>query len=574
MARPLCQAQPDHPADERLTELARTGDQAAFATIVQRYQTELLAHARRLVPDGRADDVVQQTFLNAWSALIAGAEVSHLRGWLHTIVRNAASRTQRPIEAQLPDEAAAGESLEELVQRRASIRATLSGLSALPMRQREALVSTALHGVPRARVASRMGLSEGAVRQLVHRARSTLRQAATAVLPYPLVRAFGRAGPDATGPATDAVVGAGAGSAGAVLVKLGAVVAAGALATGVSVHEISAGSGHHRPALPGRAVPAQAPARPAPEPQRRLLSADQPIGRGIAPASPSGPRLPADDERDGSRHTERGGDRDRGRAHHGDHGHSFGGRGDRGGDGDGAGGPGPGGPSGPGSTGDGSRGSAGADGEPGRPGSGVGGTPRSAPSQPDSGSPGGSGSSGGDGSSGPGSSGRGPSGGGSPGGGSSGGGPPAAAAPLAAAPLAAAPLGGGSSGGGSSGGGSSGGGGSSSGGGPGRPDHQPVSEPQSSGSGSGPGGGAGPGGGGQGASDSADGNPPGAVAAADADPDAPASDGGSGPAVSPTAEGTTPSSGSSGSSSSGSSGSSESSGSGSSGSSGRSDPSD
>jgi RNA polymerase sigma-70 factor (ECF subfamily) len=95
MASPLSGAEVDHSSDERLTELARLGDQAAFAMIVQRYQTELLAHARRLVPDGRADDVVQQAFLNAWSALSAECEVSHLRGWLHTIVRNAATRAQR-----------------------------------------------------------------------------------------------------------------------------------------------------------------------------------------------------------------------------------------------------------------------------------------------------------------------------------------------------------------------------------------------------------------------------------------------------------------------------------------------
>ena len=92
MASPMSGAGVDRPPDERLTELARAGDQAAFAAIVERYQTELLAHARRLVPDGRADDVVQQAFLNAWSALSAGSEVSHLRGWLHTIVRHAASR--------------------------------------------------------------------------------------------------------------------------------------------------------------------------------------------------------------------------------------------------------------------------------------------------------------------------------------------------------------------------------------------------------------------------------------------------------------------------------------------------
>src|ERR1700744_1032419 len=122
MASPMSGAGADRRADERLTELARAGDQAAFAAIVERYQAELLAHGRRLVPDGRADDVVQQAFLNALSALSAGSEVSHLRGWLHTIVRHAADRTQRPIEAPLPDEAGGGGSLGGLGERRAEGR--------------------------------------------------------------------------------------------------------------------------------------------------------------------------------------------------------------------------------------------------------------------------------------------------------------------------------------------------------------------------------------------------------------------------------------------------------------------
>src|SRR6202000_1040121 len=66
MANPMRGAVLGDLPDERLTELARGGDQAAFAAIVRRYQTELLRHARRLVTDGRADDVVQQEFLHAW----------------------------------------------------------------------------------------------------------------------------------------------------------------------------------------------------------------------------------------------------------------------------------------------------------------------------------------------------------------------------------------------------------------------------------------------------------------------------------------------------------------------------
>ena len=36
-----------------------------------------------------AEDIVQQAFLGALAALRSGAEVRHLRGWLHQILRNA-----------------------------------------------------------------------------------------------------------------------------------------------------------------------------------------------------------------------------------------------------------------------------------------------------------------------------------------------------------------------------------------------------------------------------------------------------------------------------------------------------
>src|SRR5581483_7618497 len=67
--------------DERLVTLARAGQERAFVAIVQRYQRPLLAFARRLDSAGRAEDIVQQSFLSAFAALQAGAEVEHLRGW-------------------------------------------------------------------------------------------------------------------------------------------------------------------------------------------------------------------------------------------------------------------------------------------------------------------------------------------------------------------------------------------------------------------------------------------------------------------------------------------------------------
>jgi RNA polymerase sigma factor (sigma-70 family) len=224
----------DAEPDEHLVGLVQTGHEGAFAAIVRRYERELQAQARRLASDGRGEDAVQQAFLNAFTALQRGSEVRHLRGWLHQILRNEVTRARRPIDAPLAAAVAYGEPLEDMVQRRATVRATLAELSYLPDRQRDALLSTAVFGLPREHVARTMGLSEGAVRQLVHRARLRLRQAVTAIIPFPLVKLFGaaRSGVDAT---PDAALGAGTAASGGLVIKVGALLASGVVATGIAV---------------------------------------------------------------------------------------------------------------------------------------------------------------------------------------------------------------------------------------------------------------------------------------------------------------------------------------------------
>ena len=224
----------DAEPDEQLVALVQAGHEAAFAAIVRRYERELQAQARRLTSDGRGEDAVQQAFLNAFTALQRGGEVRHLRGWLHQILRHEVTRARVPVDVPLEAAAAYGEPLEDTVQRRATAHATLAQLSALPDRQRDALVNTAVLGFPREQVARTMGLSEGAVRQLVHRARLRLRQAATALIPFPLVKLFGaaRSGVDA---APDAALGAGTAVSGGLVIKVGALLASGVVATGIAV---------------------------------------------------------------------------------------------------------------------------------------------------------------------------------------------------------------------------------------------------------------------------------------------------------------------------------------------------
>src|SRR4029079_15720930 len=177
-------------SDERLVALARAGHERAFEAIVERYRAPLLRGARRYLPEARAEDALQQAFIAAWTAIRRGDEVRELRGWLYRIVHNTALNQLRVAGydyAELEDSLKlAADAPQEEMERRAVVRQTLTGLAALPDRQREALLLLAVEGRSQDEVARELGISEGAVRQLVHRARLTLRGAATAVVPLPL----------------------------------------------------------------------------------------------------------------------------------------------------------------------------------------------------------------------------------------------------------------------------------------------------------------------------------------------------------------------------------------------------
>jgi RNA polymerase sigma factor (sigma-70 family) len=205
-------------SDERLVELAAVGHDRAFEAIVERYRRPLLRYLRRLLSDTLAEDVVQATFINAWSSLRAGTEVRDLRPWLYRIAHNAAINALKKVGEAMEEvpESAGGFATEPAteLERRDEMLHALTSIAALPSRQRTALLAVAVDGRAHAEVAEELGLTDGAVRQLVHRARTTLRTAATAVTPAPLLHAVIASAGDST-VARVAEVAAGAGGAGA-----------------------------------------------------------------------------------------------------------------------------------------------------------------------------------------------------------------------------------------------------------------------------------------------------------------------------------------------------------------------
>lgn len=226
--------------DERLAVLAGEGNKAAFEEIVRRHQGALVGFASKIAPSARADDVVQESMVKAYLALQRGDRPDVPKAWLFRIVRNTALNERRDWrEFDHLDENYDGvEQPPQAAERRSELRSLVTALGELPESQRTAIVQRELEGRGHDEIAASLGTSPGAVRQLIFRARETLRTGMGALIPIQVLRmvlASGSAEPVVAG-----ATGAGLGLT-AAKVGIGAVLATGVIAAGVNVEHSGKG---------------------------------------------------------------------------------------------------------------------------------------------------------------------------------------------------------------------------------------------------------------------------------------------------------------------------------------------
>ena len=190
--RPLAKVVLSTQSDERLVALSRQGSEDAFAEIVRRYRPGLLRLALSLGSGDRADDVVQDGLVRAWRALQGSDAEIDLRAWLTTIVRNRAltAHSANRVHEELDETIDGVRQPGDIVIMREELRSAVSAVNSLPDTQREALVRSALSGESHDQIATALATTPGAVRQLIFRARTGLREAVGAIVPFPIVRAL------------------------------------------------------------------------------------------------------------------------------------------------------------------------------------------------------------------------------------------------------------------------------------------------------------------------------------------------------------------------------------------------
>jgi RNA polymerase sigma factor (sigma-70 family) len=288
-----------HAGDDRLVALTRGGSERAFAEIMRRYERQLHYYCLQMVGAPRAEDAVQQAFMQAFVALRDGErrEIA-LRPWLYRIARNCAIdllRKQHEHDELGPDYDGMSEA-SGVFEQKEELARVVAAIQALPEGQRRALTLRELEGRSYGEISAVLGHTDSGVRQLIFRARTALRNLGALVFPLGSIRwrilgAHTAAAGDPHGVAVAA--GVSSGGSGGALQAAGSVVAATLTLLGAP----AAAPRHHlhasaRPALVATAplaapVPATLPATAVVKARPRTKTGGSRAGHAPKPAVPA-----------------------------------------------------------------------------------------------------------------------------------------------------------------------------------------------------------------------------------------------------------------------------------------------
>jgi RNA polymerase sigma-70 factor (ECF subfamily) len=178
---------------DALLKRLQTGDPLAFAQFVEENQSQVYNLALRMMNDPQeAEDVLQETFLNAYKALPGFEGRSSLSTWLYRIASNASLmrlRKKQPATVSVDEPLVLddGDSVprqlvdwsnlpEDELLSTESRQVMDEAVSELPEALRIVFILRDLEGLSTAETGEVLGLSTGAVKTRLHRARLWLRE--------------------------------------------------------------------------------------------------------------------------------------------------------------------------------------------------------------------------------------------------------------------------------------------------------------------------------------------------------------------------------------------------------------
>ena len=180
--------------DLALVELVRGGEKEAFGELIRRYKTKVKGLALRITKNEiDAQEVVQDTFLNAFAKLDSFKGTAAFASWLYRVAANGALMLLRGRrrdafasweETKEQEEAASLPSMvsnewasqaDRIFERKQIAETLQRELQAIPKRYRLILILREIDGLSNQEIAESLDLTVAAVKSRLHRARLTLR---------------------------------------------------------------------------------------------------------------------------------------------------------------------------------------------------------------------------------------------------------------------------------------------------------------------------------------------------------------------------------------------------------------
>jgi len=162
-----------------LVELARSGDEEAFASLARAAGDRLFAIAYRILRDvGTAEDAVQRTILTAWLELPSLRDPERFDAWLHRLLVNTCyaeirrgRRWKGNVRLLVVETAASPDELVSVVDRDQLER----GFRRLPAEQRAVFVFHYHLGLTLPEIADQLGIPLGTAKSRLRYAIATMR---------------------------------------------------------------------------------------------------------------------------------------------------------------------------------------------------------------------------------------------------------------------------------------------------------------------------------------------------------------------------------------------------------------
>jgi len=163
-------------SDDALVQAARNGDQAAFEQLYRRHAGWLLPLLWRLAGGdrARAEDWLQDAFVQAWKQLGKLRDPAAFGGWMRRLAVHTALSDKRRRNLMTASETA-DQAAPEPPWPAADVDLERA-IAGLPVRARDVLVLFHLGGFSHQQIGTLMGIEVGTSKAQLHRARSLLKE--------------------------------------------------------------------------------------------------------------------------------------------------------------------------------------------------------------------------------------------------------------------------------------------------------------------------------------------------------------------------------------------------------------